>query len=362
MLHSLTKLFKLCFLSQSKPRTMQKDTLRGIIDSTHSMETASLIRDITLLAIVTWPTDPDEFLQRFMIRSITHCKDPHSTPNHEFLIIRIVDKHHDNDSGSLDLFMYLERTASDIPPPADYFTNHDGTGKNVIINSIVETLKDKVASLLTSRSVSSAPEAYQAIINESEPATSSPSILSPYFDAATLLSAKASLSSSSLSGVFLADDRFTGGNHAGVYAASAHNLRQLVPKSMSLFELAVLADAVHIHNPIYSILKHHCYWYASIICDVINSKYECFDSPIPTSDRRSTDTVHIPPNDYLPPLAGMYLGLSVCKIEEAVLSVMINNFNQHLLEKRKEVRFFFYPERRLLTPRYRYRKVGTTSL
>jgi hypothetical protein len=44
-------------------------------------------------------------------------------------------------------------------------------------------------------------------------------------------------------------------------------------KSLSLFDLAVLANTVHIHAPLYSLLGNHCFWFANIICDVLEQEY-----------------------------------------------------------------------------------------
>jgi hypothetical protein len=262
MLFTLANLFKSFF---RKPRAMNTDNLQNLVDSTISMDTDFFLTQLMLVAVLS-PDSPEKILRRFMVESVTHCKDPFTTPQHEFLIIGLSDTYQ---SGSKTHLLYLERTVSDIHPPTSSFADHpDNTP---IHQSIVETLEEIVASLMPKVS-----QPYEAIIDESEATADSYSHIYSCFDSASLFSTKSVFTSTrSISKVYKADDRFSGGGNAGLYAEASHNVRQLDFKSqsLSLFDLAVLANAVHIHAPLYSILGNHCFWFSNIICDVLEQEY-----------------------------------------------------------------------------------------
>jgi hypothetical protein len=328
--------------SKSKQsRIMQQDTLLRLIDSSDKFQTSSFLRDIAHLAI-TSSGGHETVLNRFMVQSVTLCKDPPpSIPQHEFMLIELMDTQR---TGMPPLLMMLERTASGLSPPPSYFTSHPNSP--TILDSIVQTLKDMHALLPSSINSSTHPtlSGYENASEESDSRTStlplSPSLYQlPFLDAASLTSAKAiHFVSPSISPVYRAEDCFVGGKNIGFYLQSAHNIRQIRPSSFSLFDLVVLADAVHNHDPLYSLLSSHCYWYANIICDVIVKKYLCTT----TANERlalSADHIHLPANNYLPDLAGTWMGILVSRVGEAVSSVVASNFEKYLQEKTDEVRF-----------------------
>ena len=138
-----------------------------------------------------------------------------------------------------------------------------------------------------------------------------------------------------------AEDQFVGLQIIKAYVPSLENLWQikLKPNSLSLFDLAVLADSVHDHDPLYSVLKHHCYWFAGIVCAVIEKVYPCTTIHSKKYAPVSEDTICIPANDSLPDLAGRMMGISVCKVEGAIVSVVASNFWTYKEAKRTEVYF-----------------------
>ena len=56
----------------------------------------------------------------------------------------------------------------------------------------------------------------------------------------------------------------------------------------------------------------------------------------------SEDNICIPANDYLPDLAGRTMGILVCKVEEALVSVVISEFMAYKEAKINEMRHGFY--------------------
>lgn len=344
MLQWLGNLKLFCY-SDIKPRTMPQDSFLQLVDSTVSLDTSSILRDIIHFAILS--PDPKPVINRFMVQGITHCKDQPTTPQHEFIVVELMDT---SLSGSEPLFVFLERTASNERPPSTYFGSHpDSTS---VLNSIVQTLKE-MPDLLLSRndSDSSLPlrssdpadipllsyvaESQSDVLASSE----SPSHRFPYFDAASLKSAKAvqsSMHSTGSSKVYHADDRFIGAKHFNAYMESMHNVRQIRPQSLSLFDLVVLADTVHNHDPLYSMLRSQCFWFAATICNVIEKGFTC--STVTSEEFVvSKDDIIVPVNNYLPNLAGRWMGILVSKVEVAVSTVVASNFLRYRQEKRDEV-------------------------
>ena len=50
---------------------------------------------------------------------------------------------------------------------------------------------------------------------------------------------------------------------------------QLEPRNLSFFHFIVLANIVHNHEPLYSLLKRRCYSFANTIYLVIENSYKC---------------------------------------------------------------------------------------
>src|SRR5271155_4134208 len=104
MLFTLANLFKSFF---RKPRAMNTNNLQNLVDSTISMDTDFFLNQLVLVAVLS-PDSPEKNLRRFMVKSITHCKDPFTTPQHEFLIIGLSDTYQ---SGSKNHLLYLEQVS-----------------------------------------------------------------------------------------------------------------------------------------------------------------------------------------------------------------------------------------------------------
>jgi len=50
-------------------------------------------------------------------------------------------------------------------------------------------------------------------------------------------------------------------------------IRRFHPQDLPLFDLVLLADAVHDKAPIYSLFANQCYWYANILFEIIVQLY-----------------------------------------------------------------------------------------
>ena len=93
-----------------KPFTMQQDSLLQIVNSTTSFTTSDVVGSFLFAAACSDVADSELVLNRFVVQSLTHCKDTEKAPFHEFLAIEIMDT---QNSGGKPYFMILERTASE---------------------------------------------------------------------------------------------------------------------------------------------------------------------------------------------------------------------------------------------------------
>jgi hypothetical protein len=343
---------------------MNQDPLLQLLDSSLTFDTGSLLRDIGLFAMVS-PNSAQDVLDRFMVQGLTHCKDVQvqpwaptgMNPQHEFIVIELEDT---KQTSSKPLFVVLERTASSSgalqPSPAQ--------------SSLALVM---AAPLLASASMSSLSESllpsdslspYKAVATDEFELTppspqASPSTQLSCLDSASLVATRTlHASTQSTSSVRLAaDDRFVGSKNLGAYANSTLNIKQVRPQSLSLFELVVLADAVHNHDPHYSTLRHQCFWFATTLCDVVLKKYSCH-MVTGSAPSLSRDEVC---NSYLPDLEGRWMGFLISRVEDTFVTTMASYFQNYLQEKKNEVYFIFYQECHLLNPDKDNIKMGRVS-
>jgi hypothetical protein len=376
MLGLLEMLFPLFFDSKRSP-TMNQDPLLRLIDSisTRAFDTQTFLRDIVQLAMLS--PDPLAVQNRFMVNSMTHYKGVQAaTIPHYFLLVELADTQR---IGSEPLFIALERTASHGRPSQTHFMEHPDT--TTVLESIAQTLKEVpanvlasasrskelVASLSKSLSSSDPLSPYQAVATDELELTPSESSPSPsyglsFFGTASLAAARTTYSSpQSTPTEYRAGDRFIGSKNLGLHANLAHNITQVCPQYLSLFDFAVLAVAVRNHDTLYSIFKQQSFWFARIICDVVAREYICTTV---SSDANSVsiDDVSIPRNSYLPNLEGRWIGFKINRVEDTVTSVMVSNFRKYLQEMKIEVHFVFNLDCHLLKPRPRQRQDGINTI
>lgn len=344
---SFANLFSLSSNSRLKQRAMAQDHLLQLIDTSLSFDTHSFLRDVCFVALLS--SNPEKVLNRFKVQSLTQCKERtrhgSTAPQHEFILVELTDTQPAEPEVTQPFLMFLERTASADRSSPSQFTAHPDSAN--VLKTIVQALKElspatiqalreKVTSPLP-HSLDSHPY-YEATLDEPqlEPL--------PFLDGASLAAGKLlQISTKSIpsKGHRQAEDRFIGGQNIAHYFHASHNIRQLRPEAMSLFDLAVLADVVHDHDPLYSLFQHQCFWFASLVCEVVESVYVCRKVGGATG-RKSISDICIPPNDYLPDLAGRWAGILINKVEEAVSSAVALNFRKCLQEKREEVSIFYF--------------------
>lgn len=318
---------------------MNTDPLLQMIDSTLGFHTHEILRDFGLLAYLS--DDPQKVINRFMVQTITHCKDSQNMPYHELLLIELMDTKF---SGSNPHFVILERTASD--KPSSSLDQPDNQPDNPSLTEImIKKFKEAPAAVLASFLKSKEHlglTPYQPLINELD--TSSPNASKSqlgFFDTASLAATRAARASThSVCDVYLADDMFRGGKSIEVYARSIHNMRQLKPLGLTFFEFAILADAVHKYKPRYATLENQCYWFSHTICNIVEQEYTC--SQIVTGPSTAHGESAENRNDYLPNYSGRCKGFLVSRTDNAVASDLVDYFKKYLVEKNKEGSFLFY--------------------
>jgi hypothetical protein len=351
--------------SASKRPTMASDPVLQFVDHSLTYDTDMYLSNLISLAIVS--PDYKAVLNRFVVISMTLTKTL-TSPQHEFLVMSLMDT---NNSGTAPYLMFLERTKSKQLNPINSFLDHPDNA--AVLASIIDSLKELPSSLLSSVPSTSDSEDESSPDSPCNTSPSDPllgstsshqSLLRNLIDSGTLVSVSAihtSTESTRKLKLAYAQDQFTGGKDV---KASGSVLGQIVwqitPQSLSLFQVVVLADVVHNYAPLYSLFRRQCYWFAFIICAVIMKICTC--SSIGSPYLISQDEIRVPPNSYLPDLAGRWMGILVSGVEEAVLKIIIDKYNARHDEKLDEVCYIFYSEQQLLIFEYRWRRHGVASI
>lgn len=217
-------------------------------------------------------SDPDasHFLSQIEVTCIMHNKMP-VAPEHEFLVIETQDR-----LGKIKSLI-LERTVG-LTQDADITDQGRDTQPG---DGFVKLLK-KMKQIGSDAVISGSQASYLSSMEEGSMSNtlSALSSLGPV-DKATLLSTRsADILSDSLK-LTLDDhpdssaiDQFLGERY--VFSPNWHgqNIRHFKPKkTLSLFELAILADVVHNEFPKYTLLKEQCYFFAGLIYSVIEYRF-----------------------------------------------------------------------------------------
>ena len=266
MIESFLKLFS-SRRSESNHSTVEQDAFLQLIDTRLSFGTDSFLQDIIFLVLCA--PNPTSIIHRIMVKRLVQVKHP-LPPPHEGMVAELIDTDRPD---AEPLVIFLGRTASYNCPNPNYFSSHPDS--NTVLESIVHTLTEMPSSILTTSGSndSSSPLIslfdfkhtpsllYHPIIDEPEsdhePKCNASTRL-PWFDDVTLVGAKVlHASTPSTRTSYRAEDQFVGSQIIKAYVPSLENLRQikLKPNSLSLFNLAVLAD---------SVTMTHCILYWSI--------------------------------------------------------------------------------------------------
>jgi hypothetical protein len=277
---------------------------------------------------------PEHTINRFMVKSVTLNKHTSSTSQHEYLTFEIFDSCREVPDTYL---LFLERTPSSIELDTSYFSNHADSSE--ILDDILGCLVDPSSSTRPPNP----NESHEDLPLLDTSLSSSTSSFSRVVDAASLASTQAIHQSGNIvlkSTIVRANDQFLLGKHARATHGNGLIVRQLQPPGLTLFHLIVLAITVHNHDPLYSLLKRQCFWYANTIYDVILNTYPCITNS--TEGDEMIHEVRLPPNEYLPDLAGRWMGVRVSSISATLIRLMKVKFQSSYSEELSNVCFHTY--------------------
>jgi hypothetical protein len=151
-------------------------------------------------------------------------------------------------------------------------------------------------------------------------------------DAFSLASAR---SSQQLSDSFRKGDRIEAldqilgeGIFLGSRYSRGHIARQIKPQNLKLFELLVLAQAVHEFAPQYSVADRNCYWFGNIILDAVIEIFGLDTSVNPGDGGREASHVQIDPHRGLAGISGCWLGYRVTETQPQDLLQIIQGYKE----------------------------------
>ena len=311
----------------SSRTTMSTDPFVEFFNSPASMSTTTFLNHFKNLVLLS-PLPPTAVLRRFMVKTVSLNKHTATTSQHEFLSIEIYDTdlHHSH-------LVFLERTISDSELPLDL----DSTNPyHHFIHKFLRSLPVTTSPLASSR-----PTVHEDIpllqvpttsSESSESLVSSGSMTPSLLDITSLASIRAMHQSmDSISGSKQAGDQFIVGRHPSHVYGGGQIMRQLQPSNLTFFQLIILAEIVHNHDPLYQLFKRQCYWYSNTIYQTIAQSFPCViglgEPDDPTNQLHESD-LRIPFDAYLPPSAGRWKGMLVMVVSQDVVQNVKQTFEE----------------------------------
>lgn len=264
--------------------------------------TASLDPSLLVHLLESWAKEdpnPMSILCDLRVTTIMHNKIPRS-PEHEYLVLQTEDRE------NTTRFFLLERT---VDPGL-------GTVPGEGRATALESVKQLCATITT---------------NSSDLASLEEGL--PKFDRLTVSSVQAAkIISDSLDhkGRYPAVDRFLGAGY--VYAPAWHgqNVRFLQPnRPLSLYQLAIIAKAVHKRFSTYEVLSDQCYFQAGVIYSAV--LYH-FGSLCPENPQEGSDIILSSGLKY-----GRYRGLKIKAIDHTDVLKVIEDYKAEYAKAMGEV-------------------------
>lgn len=322
----------------SSRTTMSTDPFLQFFNSPATMSTTTFLNHFKNLVLLS-PHLPENILYRFMVKTVSLNKHTAMASQHEFLSIEI----YDTDSQESHL-VFLERTMSDsdLPPDSEITDNpyHPFIRRFIQSLPLVSSSCRPTAPADPSQNIPllAITPSSESLASESSSPSPTPSIR----DIASLASMRAMHRSLEvLSGSRRAGDQFVVGRLPAQDYGGGRIMRQLKPIDLTFFQLIILAQTVHDHDPLYTLFKRQCYWYANTIYDAIQQSYRCEiglgDPEAQTNESHESD-LRIPLDLYLPPSAGRWKGVLVMAVSHDVVKDVKKKFETSLLESLAQVK------------------------
>lgn len=279
----------------------------------------------------------DALLNRLVVVYIRLHKQSSNPLEHEFLSIETKD----TKDGSIRRFI-LERTImNEVTAPAPQ--RPTVTMKDSATGSL-ENLQQGITNFIRSPSRPATP---LSAMEEGTLASTSTSTVYPPLsfshpqlskgDTLSLSAAKTSqVISHSLKGdhKVMAYDRILGESYLEQPRyGCGRNALQIKPKNLMLFELIVIAKAVHDFSPEYTMLGGNCFWFCSMVVDVLMEVVAVDEIGTVVKDGQ-----YMKMDD----IRGRWNGWKVTQTDPTEVSRIVKNFEKLHSEELNEVNLFFF--------------------
>ena len=210
--------------------------------------------------------DPSKFLEEVQVTCILHNKMP-ASPEHEFLVIETKDRE------GFVRPLILERTVrlQGDQDSAD-LESAQNTAPGQGARKLFERFQQIYRTMLPPGPESS--EEGSSLLPQTSPTASALSLVDRLTTSSAL---SADLISQPLYSKLFKEvrdtpaiDRFLGQDYVFSAEWQGQNIRHLKPgRPLSLFEFAILAEAVHSKFPLYSLLREQCYFFAGAVYSAV---------------------------------------------------------------------------------------------
>jgi hypothetical protein len=306
-------------LSFFKPRPKMTSAEKILLHPDHANQT-----DIFLYVLTSWASgckDPKAITDRFQVVTLMHIKS-RETPQHEFVLLETKDRDNVNDDEVQ--FFILERN---VDLESTVTTNQDPA---LALSQLFEAFKRLARAGLGSSLASM------------EEGTTSMKMMGfgDELSVCTMETANSIMESLRKAHKNMAVDHFKFMGCDRTFPKHYHGqiVQYFRPKSMSLFQFAVLAHVVHEAYPSYSILNSQCYFYAALVYAAAEGCFEVL--AVESADPSQTGLVSIR-GSHLSDQYGRWNGVKITNVnpDSAVVHAIIDRFKTELRSSLNEVCF-----------------------
>jgi hypothetical protein len=286
----------------------------------------------------------DDLLSRLAVVYILLHKQTNNPLEHEFLVIETKD----TKDGTMRTFI-LERMVvgqATAPAPQRPMVTKKDSGYQVLEN-VQQGIANYIRSPSPSRPITPLSAMEEGLASTST-STLSPPLLSPHRqlskgDTLSLFAAKTSQSvKHSLKGdnKAIAYDRILGESYLlQTRYGCGRNALQIKPNDLKLFELIVIASAVHDFAPEYTMLERNCFWFCNMVVDVLMEVVNVDEiGTIARDESESDNQQYVKMDD----IRGRWNGWKVTQTDPAEVSMIVKNFRKLHTEELTEVNLFFF--------------------
>jgi len=276
-------------------------------------------------------SDPGDSIDRFLIQTVTLNKCVLSASQHEYLSIEVVDN-----ITKGKYLIFLERTSSSSRTDSiGYFASHPECHR--VHQAIVASMHISMTPLRVRDSPDDSDGEAIPLLPDSISSESPPvSMLSQVMGASGITAFYSTQSVHSSRALFSgkANDQFIFGKEARSSHEFGQVVGQLQPTGLTFFDLIILAMTVNEEDPLYSLFDKQCYWFAACIFKAIETR---FCNKVGSAIGGDIQAIRIPPNEYLPDLAGRWMGLELSSVSQEVADILIEKLEIRSRQENEKV-------------------------